>query len=74
MTKLQKRYYLPEQIKKILPQLIGEKITVVLQDGPVHYLNLKKMVNDKLFAIDMRNIRHDFEQAQIAEIIVDKEL
>jgi len=74
MTKLQKRYYLPEQIKKILPDLVGKKITIVLNDGSVHYLYFRKLVKEKFLAIDMRNIHHIFEQAQIAEIIVDKEL
>lgn len=74
MAKRQKRYYLPEQIKEILPQLIGQKATIVLMNGLVFYLHLHKLEKDKLFAIDMKKIRHQLSQAQISEIIVEKEI
>lgn len=74
MAKRQIRYYLPGQIKEMLPQLIGIKATVILQNGLVYYLYLHKIEKDELVAIDMKNIKHQLTQAQISEIIVEKEL
>jgi len=74
MAKRQTRYYLPEQIHEILPQLIGQKATVILHNGLVFYLYLHQLKNGNLLAMDMRKIRHQFAQAQISEIIVEKEL
>lgn len=74
MAKKQKRYYLPNPVSEVLPQFIGHKVTIVMQNGRVFYLYLQKIQNQILHAVDMKNIRHKLNQAHIAELIVDKEI
>lgn len=71
MTKKQKRFSQAELLK-VLPELAGENINLILAGGQVYNLKIMALEKQELVALDGLRRIHRFPVQAIAEIIAEK--
>lgn len=71
MAKKQSRYFSAD-LERGLPQLLGQTINIILQDGQVHYLKLNSIKDGRLIGTDGTGHAHHFPLPFVEEIIAEK--